>query len=160
MSTAKWTFMVYMAGHNNLASAGNEDLREMRKVGSTDDVNIVVQFDRPGVRGAERYRVLAGGDDVLESLGLTDAGDPNVLVEFIRWSHTAYPADRNALVLWNHGGGWQPEMMDQIAQEVRTPNFGAHEAVERASSQIGRVFFRSSLKAHPVVAESGRACHL
>ena len=32
--TSKWTFMVYMAGDNNLSSAGEEDLREMRRVGS------------------------------------------------------------------------------------------------------------------------------
>ena len=30
-----WTFMVYLAGFNNLSSAATEDLDEMRTVGST-----------------------------------------------------------------------------------------------------------------------------
>lgn len=146
MAAAKWTFMVYMAGDNNLASAGDEDLREMREVGSSEDVHIVVQFDNAGTRGTERYRMLAEGDDVVESLGPTDSGDPNVLLDFVRWAHEQYPAERYALVLWNHGGGWEPSAIDQIAQEIRAPNFGAREAVERAASPIRRTFFRPSLE--------------
>lgn len=38
---AKWTFMVYLAGDNNLSTAGDKDLSEMRTVGSTADVNVV-----------------------------------------------------------------------------------------------------------------------
>jgi len=147
MAAAKWTFMVYMAGDNNLASAGDEDLREMRTVGSTDDVHVLVQFDNAATRGTERYRVLTDGDDVLESLGPTDSGDPNVLLDFIRWAHTAYPADRYALVLWNHGGGWEPSAIAQIAQEIHAPSFGAREGVERASSSMRRTFFRTTLEA-------------
>lgn len=43
--TAKWTWLVYMAGDNNLESQGPIDLREMQRVGSNADVNIIVQFD-------------------------------------------------------------------------------------------------------------------
>ena len=39
MPRAKWTFMLYMAGDNNLSSAGDADLAELRQVGSTPDVN-------------------------------------------------------------------------------------------------------------------------
>ena len=49
--SAKWTFMVYMAGDNNLSSAGDVDLTEMRRVGSTADVNLLVEFDNAGNRG-------------------------------------------------------------------------------------------------------------
>lgn len=147
MGAAKWTFMVYMAGDNNLASAGEVDLREMRKAGSTQAVNVIAQFDNAGTRGTERYRVLSDGHDVVESLGPTDSGDPNVLLDFIRWTHQHYPAQRYALVLWNHGGGWEPSAIDQIAQEIRAPSFGTREAVERAASPLRRMFFRPSLEA-------------
>lgn len=144
--TSKWTFMVYMAGDNNLSSAGDEDLRELRRIGSTQDVNVVVQFDNAGQHGTRRYRVLTAGDDVVESLGETDSGDPNVLLDFVRWAHATYPADRYALVLWNHGGGWEPSTIDEIAQQVRSPHYGAREGVERAASSLRRVFFRPSLE--------------
>ena len=50
-ATAKWTFMVYMAGDNSLSNAGDNDLAEMRKVGSTPDVNMLVEFDNAGNAG-------------------------------------------------------------------------------------------------------------
>ena len=34
-------------------------------------------------------------------------GDPNSLTSFIQWASNAYPATNYALVLWDHGGGWQ-----------------------------------------------------
>jgi len=145
--TSKWTFLVYMAGDNNLSDAGDEDLRELRRVGSTDEVKLGVQFDNAGRRGTTRYRVRAGGDDLVASLGETDSGDPNVLVDFIRWAHATYPAERYALVLWNHGGGWEPSAIDQIAQDVRSPGYATREGVERASSPLRRVLFRPSLEA-------------
>ena len=43
---AKWTFLVYMAGDNNLDGAALRDIAEMAKAGSTKDVNILVQLDR------------------------------------------------------------------------------------------------------------------
>jgi len=43
--TAEWTWLVYMAGDNNLEGAGRVDLSEMQKVGSTAQVNVLVQFD-------------------------------------------------------------------------------------------------------------------
>ena len=43
---AKWTVMVYMAGDNNLDGAALRDIEEMTRVGSTKDVNVLVQLDR------------------------------------------------------------------------------------------------------------------
>ncbi len=44
-TTAEWTILVYMDGNNNLESAAIDDILEMSSVGSTDEMNIVVQFD-------------------------------------------------------------------------------------------------------------------
>jgi hypothetical protein len=111
MATAKsWTVMVYMAGDNNLDSAGVADLREMKKVGSTDQLNILVQFDRAGARSATiRYYVKKGGaiaNDKISSLGETNMGDPSILQDFVTWGMQKYPAEHYLLVLWNHGAGW------------------------------------------------------
>ena len=43
---AKWTIMIYLDSDNNLESAGIEDFNEMEMIGSTDEVNIIVQMDR------------------------------------------------------------------------------------------------------------------
>ncbi len=143
----KWTFMVYLAGDNNLSDAGETDLQEMAAVGSTDEVNIVAEFDRIGTEShTKRYYVKKGELEELVDLGETDCGDPNVLLRFIRWSAENYPAERYALILWNHGGGWAPSDLDQIATEVKTKDYGRNEGVDRSGSRLGRALFRSTWK--------------
>jgi hypothetical protein len=107
----QWTVMVYLAGDNNLDSAGVADLGEMKKVGSNDDINVVAQFDRRGNDiGTARYYLRAGttlkADMIGASLGETDDGDPKALESFIRWAMKSYPAKHYLVVLWNHGNGW------------------------------------------------------
>lgn len=144
---ADWTFMVYMAGDNNLSDAGDTDLEEMRQVGSNDRINVLVEFDNAGNRGTRRIYVTKDGmDEAVESLGETDSGSPEVLSSFISWAAENYPADRYALILWNHGGGWEPTEVDRIARSVNSPGYNGRELAERSSSSLGRVMFRSSLQ--------------
>ena len=103
-----WTVMVWIAGDNDLESFGADDLDEMRQVGSTDDVDVVVQFDRMSDGRTRRYHVRAGarGDaDVVAELGETNTGDPAVAIDFFRWAIERYPAERLMGVIWNHGSG-------------------------------------------------------
>jgi hypothetical protein len=106
----KWTFMVYLAGDNNLDGNGVIDLAEMKKVGSDDNLNLIAQFDRAGRKNETKRFYLRRGtkltDDAVMKLGETNSGSPAALTDFIRWGVQTYPAERYALVLWNHGGGW------------------------------------------------------
>ncbi len=104
----KWTVMVWMAGDNNLESFGEKDLAEMKRVGSNDEMNVVVQFDSMRDDRTRRYEVTAGRDvdgDIVQELGETNTGDPLVAIDFFRWAITAYPAERLLGVIWNHGAG-------------------------------------------------------
>ena len=56
----KWTGMVWMAGDNDLEANGVEDIQEMKQVGSNDDLNIVVQFDRMSDHNTLRYLLRKG----------------------------------------------------------------------------------------------------
>ena len=51
---AAWTVMVYLAGVNDLDSAGVVDLGEMKAVGSSERINLLAQFDRAGPRMCQR----------------------------------------------------------------------------------------------------------
>ena len=96
-------------------------LMRWKQVGSTSDVNIIVQMDRaPGYdnsngnwTGTKRYRVTKDANTntisstAIQDLGEVNMGDPNSLTSFIQWASNAYPATNYALVLWDHGGGWQ-----------------------------------------------------
>jgi hypothetical protein len=108
MPNKKWTVMVWMAGDNNLQDAGEQDLREMKKVGSTNDIDVVVQFDRMTGQNTRRYHVQKGTplqNDEVQSLGPTNTGDPKVATEFFIWAMKTFPADRFLASFWNHGGG-------------------------------------------------------
>ena len=103
-----WTWMVYMAGDNNLEHYGGQDLAEMKAVGSTPEVAIVAQFDRQSPGDTQRYYLRRGTaleEDVVpgQNLGETNTGDPRDLAKFIHWAIGAYPAERYALIIWNHG---------------------------------------------------------
>jgi len=117
---AQWTVLVYLNGDNNLEENALIDMNEMEEVGSTDDVHLLVQLDRSprysredgNWAGARRYRVEQDGNPhaisspVLEDLGSTDSGIPETFIDFVRWGVENYPADRYALVIWDHGWGW------------------------------------------------------
>lgn len=116
----EWTFLVYMAADNNLEPDGIDDFLEMAQVGSNDDLNIVVLFDRtPGESteygdwtDARRGRIMAGDTPVSswgEDMGEVNMGSPAQLQSFVTWGVENYPANRTVLVLWNHGGGWRSE---------------------------------------------------
>jgi hypothetical protein len=144
---AEWTFMVYLAGDNSLSDAGDTDLAEMRAVGSTGQVHIVAEFDNAGRRGTKRYHIERdGAKEHVESLGETDSGDPKVLLDFVDWAAANYKANRYALILWNHGGGWEPAEVDRIAGKARARGYSVREASERSASPLGRVFFRTTLQ--------------
>jgi clostripain len=116
---SSWTFMVYLDGDNNLESAGIDDFLEMSSVGSSSDVNIVVQFDRIPYYDSrydnwvtcKRFHITSGMTptpaNAISDLGECNMGDPNTLKDFVTWAMTYFPADNYALILWNHGSGWK-----------------------------------------------------
>ncbi len=104
----KWTLMIWMAGDNDLQDFGESDLKELKKVGSTDDIDVVVQFDRMTDDHTRRYHLRAGTSldaDQVQELGETNTGDPGVAIDFFTWGIQQCPADRYLAVLWNHGSG-------------------------------------------------------
>jgi len=106
---SKWTFMVYMNGDNNLESYGylDLDLEEMKQVGSSNGVNIIVQLDRYGNTGCWRYKVNQGSLEILQTLLELDSGSPDTLRDFANWAIANFPAQHYALIIWNHGNGWR-----------------------------------------------------
>ncbi len=102
--------MVYLAGDNNLDSAGVVDLLEIKEVGNTSEINVIAQFDRRGrFFRTKRYFLQKDSSlnaDEVDDLGETNTGDPDVLQSFIEWGAENYPTEHYLLVIWNHGAGW------------------------------------------------------
>ncbi|MGH8081678.1 MAG: clostripain-related cysteine peptidase [Lysobacter sp.] len=120
---AEWNVLVFMNGKNNLEQFTVHNWDQMAKVGSSDKVNILVEYGRiagyytgnGNWTGVKRYRVKKGDKPIaanaLMDLGKsklnTDMGDKQTLAEFIKWGTENYPAKRTMLVIWNHGQGFR-----------------------------------------------------
>lgn len=119
---ARWTFLVFMNGANDLQTFGPLNFNQMEKVGSTSDVNMVVQWKQadcptcgsPDWTGTRRYFVTKDNDAntvnsrLVQDMGPSiDMGDWHELRNFIVWAQQNYPADHYALVIWDHGAGWR-----------------------------------------------------
>ncbi|MCC6278890.1 MAG: hypothetical protein IT289_13335 [Oligoflexia bacterium] len=108
----EWTFLTFLNGFNNLDRFGYKDMNEMEAVGSTDRINVVVQW--ASLRSRDVRRILVQKDQdkvnvtspVVENLGRIDMGDPKELLAFIKWGVKNYPAKRYFVNVWNHGSGW------------------------------------------------------
>jgi hypothetical protein len=134
---ARWTLMVFMAGMNNLAQEADKDIDEILEGQPGDDVEVVIFVKQPS--GARRFRV--GHQPVL--LDDVDSGDPSTVVDFVRWATGVAPADHYALILWNHGSGWEPWAYDVdvpvAVRPVTTPN-----GVQKINSSV----FPTALVSH------------
>jgi hypothetical protein len=130
-TTAEWTVLVYMAGHN-LETYGIQDFLEMAAVGSSANVKVVVQFDRTA-RYASSYGnwtdtrrglVQAGSTPGLNwgtSIGEANMGDANTLKNFVNWGTSTYKAKHYALVMWGHGDGFKVSV-DDVTGDAITGN--------------------------------------
>lgn len=110
------TVMVYMIGSDLESRRGlaTDDLNEMMAADLGENVNLVVQtmgcteWKNDIVRAdtAERFTI-ENGQMILQddSLGQLDSTDAQTLADFIGYCRDHYPANRNILLLWDHGSG-------------------------------------------------------
>ena len=110
------TIMVYMCGTDleSRAGMGTSDLQEMLAADLGDKVNLIVYTGgckswRNSVVSNEVNQIYQVVDGKLRLL-VEDAGsvamtDPNTLTSFIQWCNKNFPANRNQLIFWDHGGG-------------------------------------------------------
>jgi hypothetical protein len=132
----RWTFMVYLDADNNLESSGIDDFLEMATVGSSHNINIIVQMDRTGGydnsygdwTGTRRFIINRGDtpDKVpLADLDEQNMGDPNTLESFVTWAVQNYPAQHYALSIWNHGNGWREILEKRQARAIGSKRDGS-----------------------------------
>jgi hypothetical protein len=149
-TVAQWTVMVFIAADNDIEGASLFDINEMELVGSSPDVNVVVQIDRSAdysdVEGdwsdTRRYYIQQDENfdvittPVLETIGEIDSGSAESVADFATWAITSYPAQKYMLVLWDHAGAWATHLSDEQAGSDSTlPELSA--ALDRVKAQTG-----------------------
>lgn len=110
------TIMVYLCGTDLESKSGmaTNDLTEMTRAALSDNINLIVytggckrwKNNTISSRTNQIYRIRGGKLECLEAdLGSEAMTSPKTLTGFIKYCTENYPADRNELILWDHGGG-------------------------------------------------------
>jgi hypothetical protein len=107
-ATKPWTFLVYMAAANDLNPSALMDIQEMMKVGSNENITIIVYATLRDDNGQEITKKLYIGKDHVMQIGqdmIRDSGDTATLEEALQWAIVDYPSEHLAVVLWSRGSG-------------------------------------------------------
>lgn len=110
------TVMVYMCGTDLESKYGmaTNDLIEMTNAKLSDNVNLIVYTGgakawKNSIVSASTNQIYQIKDGKLRKLaddnGQPSMTDPNTLVRFIEYCKQNFPANRNQLIFWDHGGG-------------------------------------------------------
>ncbi len=113
------TFLVYIAGDNNLHTYIQGDLDEMQRVGSNENVNILVYLNTryPGQKKITKKLVVHKGYIKQHSREKRrDSGHYKTVTRAYKWAHKYFPSDHFVLVLWDHGSGSLNRSLDKINQ--------------------------------------------
>lgn len=141
-----WNFLVYLNGVNNLDDFGSLNLNQMEQVGSSDRMNILVQWGSEARPSVDRLYIQKDNDTskvtspIVQSLGPADMGSYHSLVDFAKWANDNYPAEHTFIVVWNHGSGWHlagsPIHLNDISWDDRTGHHITTEELGTAMREI------------------------
>jgi hypothetical protein len=105
---SNWVIMVYLNGDNNLSAAQGQVLENIRQVGSSAQVNIVILIDQKQVNDTRLYYL--DGINLVQQTWPTESSmdDPATIVQLVNKVKNDLPANHYALfIASNKGCGWQ-----------------------------------------------------
>ncbi len=143
------TIMVYLCGTDleSKSGMGTADLQEMASATISDNVRLLVytggckkwKNNTVSSRVNQIYQVKGGGVKLLEeNMGQASMSDPTTLTTFINYCKDNYPANRNELILWDHGSG----SLSGYAYDEKFPQSGSMSlsGIKKAISDSGVKF--------------------
>ena len=110
------TIMIYMCGTDLESKYGmaTKDMQEMLKSKLAPNINIIIEtggcskWQTNGISNTKNqlYKVETGALKRLnDNFNTKPMTDPANLTDFIKFCKSSYPAERNILIFWDHGGG-------------------------------------------------------
>ena len=110
-----WAVYWYLCG-SDLESEGGfatDDLLELLEVRLPENVTVVIETggaaewwnDMVDASVLQRYVYDSRGLRLVDEQPSASMGERETLADFLRFASENYPADRTAVVFWNHGGG-------------------------------------------------------
>jgi len=141
---ADWTVILYLNGDNDLESKVKKVINNLETVGSTSDVNVIVQFDAFDLfEGIKRYHITKDDSNeitstVVKTLDEESMGNSDTLANFVSWACENYPAEKYYVSLFDHGNGWRPRFMKDETDNDELDLEELETALTSVRKNIGR----------------------
>lgn len=105
----EWLVLIYMDGDNDLSTYVDKDIEELSKVELSPLVKVVVLADYRGRDGGKIFESDEKTGKLVEKevVEEPDMGSKETFKEFLKENMDKYPAQKRALILWDHGDGWR-----------------------------------------------------
>ena len=148
-----WTVMIYVCGSNLESDGGaaTTDISEVLSInGQPEDVNILyetggttrwynnnVNSDKSlDKTKLQRWEVRNNQLKWKQDLDLANMAEPDTLESFIKWGVKYYPAEKYALILWNHGGAMQGVCTDDNYSSGWSYDYLMNSEVKQALTHV------------------------
>jgi len=128
----KWLILLYSAGDNNLYSYLFDDLDELEKVGSDENTHMVSVADQGNYgkqwKNAKTFYLYADpslgkiNSPAIENLGKVNTADPEFMGTKIGELIKKFPADHVAVIISDHGAGWEGAVEDDTHNKFMSLN--------------------------------------
>ena len=112
---ADWAVYWYLCGSDLESSGGfaTEDLNELMEVELPDNVKIVIETggssewhnDSVSADTLQRFVYSKDGLELVDEQPSASMGESGTLSNFLKYAKENYPAEKTAVIFWNHGGG-------------------------------------------------------
>lgn len=109
-----WAFYWYLCGSDLESESGyaSDDLLELAQIDLPENVVVIIEtggssywYNDISPEHNSRYLYDSEGFTLLEELPIANMGDSSTLKDFLLYCNENFPADHQAVLFWNHGGG-------------------------------------------------------
>lgn len=124
-----WTILVYMSAAHDFHSSALTDLKEIVKVGSGQDVNVLVYLTIQEKGYQKQTKKLFAEKGKLHQVGPVinrDSGDVAAFAEALQWAVLDYPSDHIAVILSGYSSGAlnrKMPLLRGLCHDVESGNF-------------------------------------
>lgn len=115
MEDGSWSIYWYLCGSDLESNGGfaTSDLSELMEVELPENVNVVIetggstlwQNDLMDAEKLQRWLYNSEGLQLVDEQPSASMGEAQTLADFLSFAKENYPAEKTAVVFWNHGGG-------------------------------------------------------
>jgi hypothetical protein len=167
-AAATWTYALYVDGVNSLAPDwAKYTLPALQSVPASGQVNIVAMVAIRGAPNVLVEKISGSSVTVVETDPIMDMGSGATLTWWINKYTTLWPSTYNAVLLWDHGWGWQyictddvtghsidmPSLQSAITNAGKRIDVLAFDACNMAMDEVAYQVSKTNLVSYMVASE-------